>query len=93
MTLVRIAMVGVAIAVMMVVARDQRWAERAGIVGVCAAMPPPNGGQRDDSWYACEQGILNGFPNLKADYCSEQGISAKREIWRCTVPLSSLPGA
>ncbi len=92
MTLVRIAMIGVAIAVMMVVARDQRWAERAGIVGVCAATPAPNG-QRADSWYACQQGILNGFPNLKADYCSEQGIIGKREIWRCTVPLSSLPGA
>jgi hypothetical protein len=92
MILVKIAMVGLAIAAMMGFARDQRWFERAGIVGVCRATPAPYG-QKDDAWYACEQGILNGFPNLKADYCSTQATIAHREIWHCTVALDSLPGA
>ena len=35
MILLKIAMVGVAIAAMMGVARDQQWFERAGVVGVC----------------------------------------------------------
>ncbi len=92
MTLIKIAMVGLAIAAMMGVARNQRWFERAGVVGVCMATPAPYG-ETGDSWYACKEGILNGFPNLKADYCSTQEVVANREIWRCTVPLSSLPGA
>jgi len=92
MTLIKIAMVGLAIAVMMGAARNQDWFERAGIVGVCTATPAPYG-QEGDAWYACKEGILNGFPNLKADYCSTQEVVANREIWHCTVPLSSLPGA
>ena len=92
MVLIKIAMVGVAIAVMMGLARDQRWFERGGVVGVCSATSAPYG-QQDDSWYACSQGILNGFPNLEADSCSSTGIVSRHEIWRCTVPLTSLPGA
>lgn len=92
MVLLKIALVGVAIAAMMGLARDQRWFERAGVVGRCYATPAPRG-QQDDTWYACRQGILNGFPNLKADYCSRAEVVAHREIWRCTAPLSSLPGA
>jgi hypothetical protein len=92
MILIKIAMVGLAIAAMMGIARNQHWFERAGIVGVCSATPAPYG-QKNDSWYACKEGLLNGYPNLKADYCSTQEIVAQREIWRCTVPLTSLPGA
>jgi len=92
MTLLKIAMIGVAFAAMMGVARDQRWFERAGVVGVCSAMPAPYG-EKDDAWYSCKQGILNGFPNLKADYCTRQEVVAHRETWRCTVRLTSLPGA
>jgi len=81
MTLIKIAMVGVAIAVMMGVARDQRWPQRAPRI------------QPDGSWYACTQGIMNGFPNLEAASCSSAGIVSHQEIWRCSVPLVSVPGA
>lgn len=92
MVLLKIALVGVAIAVMMAVARDQRWFERAGVVGRCYATTAPRG-QQDDAWYACQQGILNGFPNLNANSCSREGSVVHQEIWRCTTPLTSLPGA
>ena len=92
MTLIKIAMVGVAIAVMMGVARDQRWPQRAGVVGVCITTPAPRI-QPDGSWYACTQGIMNGFPNLEAASCSSAGIVSHQEIWRCSVPLVSVPGA
>jgi len=92
MTLLRIALVGVAIVAMMAVARDQRWPQRAGVVGTCSTTPAPRS-QPSGAWYACRQGILNGFPNLEADSCSSVGIVAHQEIWRCTVPLASLPGA
>jgi len=92
MILVKIAMVGVAIVVMMTVAREQRWPQRAGVVAVCTPTPAPNSG-RDESWYACSQGLITGYRNLEVDSCTSAGIVAHREIWRCTRPLGSLPGA
>ena len=92
MILIKIAMVGVAIAAMMGVARDQRWPQRAGVVGVCLTTPAPHT-KPDGAWYACSQGLMNGFPNLEADSCSSAGIVSHREIWNCDVPLVSLPGA
>jgi hypothetical protein len=91
MILIKIAMVGVAIAALMLVARDQRWFERAGVVGRCYATPAPIG-QQEDSWYACTQGVLSGFPNLTADSCSRDRVVARKEIWRCDAALTSLPG-
>jgi hypothetical protein len=92
MVLIKIAMVGIAIAAMLVVAQDQRWFERSGIVGRCNATAA-TGVKSNDFWYACQQGILNGFPNLPADECSREGIVAHQEVWRCSEPLISLPGA
>lgn len=91
MILLKIAMVGVAIAAMLGIAHNQRWFERAGVVGRCYATPALHA-QSDNTWYACKQGILTGFPNLKADSCSREGIVADQEIWRCDAPLTSLPG-
>jgi hypothetical protein len=92
MILLKIAMVGAAIVALMAVARDQRWPQRAGVVGVCVTTPAPRSAP-DGTWYACKQGIMNGFPNLEADSCSSAGIVSHREIWNCSVPLVSLPGA
>ena len=41
MVLVKIAMVGVAIVVLMAVAKDQNWAQRAGLTGTCHAVGAP----------------------------------------------------
>jgi hypothetical protein len=92
MILVKIAMVGVALVVMMAVAREQRWPQRAGVVAVCNPTPPPSSG-RDESWYACSEGLMTGYRNLEADKCTSAGMVSQREIWRCTEPLVSLPGA
>jgi hypothetical protein len=90
--LLKIGLVGVAIIAAMVIVRDQRLPQRAGVVGVCIATPAPST-QPYGSWYACKQGIINGFPNLEADSCASVGIAAHQEIWRCDAPLVSLPGA
>ena len=88
----RIVLVGAAIVVLMVVAQDRRWPQKVGAVGVCTAVgaPPsvPTG-----SWYACKEGLINGFPNLEADQCKSFGLVQSREVWRCDVPLESPPGA
>ncbi len=92
MILIKIAMVGATIALLMAVARDQHWAQRAGVVGRCAATPPARSSP-GGSWYVCEQGILNGFPNLEEDACQSVGIVQHREVWSCIKPLESLPGS
>ena len=92
MILLKIALIGVAIAVLMVVARDQRWPQRAGIVGVCTTTPAPRL-PADGVWYACTEGVLSGFPNLAADTCTTSGFVSRHEIWHCNAPLASVPGA
>ncbi len=92
MIFVKIAMVGVAIVVMMVVARDQRWPQRSGVIGVCASTTPLRSAP-DAIWYACTEGVLTGFPNLEADSCTSDGIYSHHEVWHCDKLLGSLPGA
>lgn len=92
MLLIKLAMVGVAIIAMMTVARNERWPQRAGVIGTCYATAAPRSNPTG-SWYACKQGIVNGFPNLEADSCNSVGIVSHQEVWRCTLPLVSLPGA
>ena len=91
MVLVKIAMVGVAIAVLMGVAQNQRWPQRAGVVGRCVVTQPLSSSP-DGTWYTCKQGILTGFPNLEVDSCRSAGIVRHQEVWTCTAPLVSLPG-
>ncbi len=92
MTIVRIILVVATIVVLMVVAQDRRWPQRAGVVGVCTATGAPASAPTG-FWYSCKQGILNGFPNLEADRCTNVGIAEHREVWQCDVQLVSLPGA
>ena len=89
----KFAFVAVALIAVMVVARDQNWAGRVGVTGSCTQTQPPSyGGQ--DTWYACKQGILTGFPSLKGDAatCEEAGIVRHQEVWHCANRLSSTPG-
>jgi hypothetical protein len=88
----KIFLVAVMIVALMVVAQDQRWGERAGIVGTCAATAPPRSSP-GGYWYACKQGLMNGYPNLEADTCSSAGIVQHRQIWNCERPPASLPRA
>jgi len=92
MVLKKIFLIGVMIVAVMLVAQNQRWGERAGLVGTCTVTAPPQSSP-GGSWYACKQGLINGFPNLEMDKCASAGIVEHRQIWRCDVPLASLPGA
>jgi hypothetical protein len=87
----KIALVGIALIALMAVARDQQWPERAGVTGKCVLTQPPSS-QPDGTWYACKQGVLTGFPSLEAESCTSVGVVMHQEVWRCTVPLVSMPG-
>jgi hypothetical protein len=91
MLFVKILMVGVAIAILMVVARDQHWAERAGVTGACAATAAP-ASQPGGAWYRCTEGVLTGLPNLERQQCKSAGMVAGHvELWQCLTPLVSVP--
>ena len=92
MVLKKIVLIGAMIVAVMFVAQNQRWGERTGLVGTCIATAPPRSSP-GGSWYACKQGLINGFPNLEADTCTSAGIVQHRQVWQCERPPSSLPGA
>ena len=89
MVVVKILMVGAAIAILMAVARDQRWAERAGVTGRCVTVQSST--RPGGTWYLCQQGILTGFPSLESEQCTSAGLVAHKELWQCQGPLVSLP--
>lgn len=92
MAITKIILAGVAIVAVMVVAQDQRWPEKVGMVGSCVPTAAPRSAP-GGAWYSCRQGLINGFPELEADRCTSAGIVQHRQIWQCEVPLASLPGA
>ena len=69
LVLIKVVMVGAAIALMMGIARDQRWFERAGVVGACVTTPAPSS-DPGGAWYACQEGVMTGFPNLEGNACT-----------------------
>lgn len=89
MTFVKIALVGAFIAVMLGVAKQQHWFQRAGIVGRCQVVSTPFG--QTGQWWSCSQGILTGFPTLERDQCDSAGFAGKRQLWRCPEPIDAAP--
>ncbi len=90
MILIKIAFVGVAIAVLLAVAKQERFFARVGVVGSCETIASPTGDKAQ--WWICSQGVLTGFPTLPADECDFQSMSGNRERWSCPDPLTSVPG-
>lgn len=83
MVLVKIVLVGMFVAAMLAVAKNQQWFERAGLVSSCIAVPLPAGQAPGGSWYLCSEGVMTGFPQLERDNCQSSGFIGKKELWRC----------
>jgi hypothetical protein len=90
MLFMKIALVGVAIIALMLVAKDRQWAQRAGLTGQCYAVAAPNTSPTG-AWYACKQGIMTSFPSLDSSGCDNIGLVHHEEVWRCLAPLQELP--
>jgi hypothetical protein len=90
MIFLKIAMVGAALIALMAVAKDQQWAQRAGVTGRCWVVQPPS--FTSGAWYACKQGVMTSFPNLESEGCESAGLVMHQEVWKCDAPLVSLPG-
>lgn len=83
MVLVKIALVGLFVAVMLGVAKQQRWFERSGLVSSCMEVSAPAGQDRSGSWQLCREGIMTGYPVLERDNCESMGFVVKEELWHC----------
>jgi hypothetical protein len=90
--MLRIIIVGVAIAAALFAAKRDRWFERAGLVGNCHLTQPGYIGDTAQ-WWSCRQGLITGYPVLARQQCDSTGFVLNRELWRCTVPIETAPGA
>jgi hypothetical protein len=87
MVLLKIALVAASFAALLGFARDQMWFERAGILSNCQLVTAPHGASTGGQWWSCNEGALNGLPNLAADHCQTQGIRGNTELWFCPVAI------
>lgn len=89
--MLRILIVGAAIATALVVAKRDHWFERAGLVGTCKQTQSV---YLNDTaqWWSCRQGLITGYPVLTRQSCDSSGFLLNRELWRCPTPLETSPG-
>jgi hypothetical protein len=90
MVLVKIVLVGAFAAVMLGVAKQQQWFERAGLVSSCVRVATPAGQPAGGSWRLCREGVLTGFPVLERDNCESRGLVGDRELWHCDTLTDAL---
>jgi hypothetical protein len=86
-TMSRVILICVLIAAFLAYAKNEQYFERAGIVHTCKPIAAPAG--QDGDWQSCEQGLIDGFPDLSLDACERMGRTTGREFWRCPVPLTN----
>lgn len=89
MVIVKIVLVGAAIAAALIVAQQKQVFRKMGLVGTCqvVAAPTSDGSQ----WWSCTEGVLTGYPSLTRDSCVIQRVVPKRQVWRCPTPLETAP--
>ena len=86
----KLILVAVGIVVALAVAKEERWFDRAGVVGSCEVIVAPFGDTGE--WWSCSEGFLTGFPRLERDSCDLRGAFVGEEVWRCAIPLKRTPG-
>jgi hypothetical protein len=89
--LLRFLFVAVLLVAALVVVKQERLLEKAGLVGYCQVVRAPPG--EDGVWHGCHEGLMSGYPNLVKDSCTREGRRPGIEYWRCPVGLRSGPGA
>jgi hypothetical protein len=85
--MLRIILTAAFIAVALVVIKQDRVLQRAGLVGYCNTVAAPTG--QDGDWRACRPGKLAGRPDLSLDSCTQQGVVGRIEYWRCPAAVGS----
>jgi hypothetical protein len=83
----RIVLVGALIAAALVVVRQQKLLENAGLVGYCSSVATPAG--KTGFWHECRPGKLTGTPGLPLGPCKLIRHEPDRDIWRCPTELAA----
>lgn len=84
--LLKIVFVAVLLGAALVVAKQERFLERGGLVGYCESVRAPTGD--DGEWHGCHEGLMSGFPSLIKDSCTLESRRGEVEYWRCPLPLA-----
>jgi hypothetical protein len=84
--LLKILFVALLIGAALVVAKQERLFEKAGLVGYCEVVRAPSGD--DGEWHGCHEGVMTGYPTLFKDSCTIESRQAGVEYWRCPLPLA-----
>lgn len=87
MFLFRIIFVGALIAGAMILIKQDRVLERAGLIGSCRVVGSPAGDTGE--WRACRSGKLAGRPDLSVHSCESKTLQGDTEYWRCPAPLAA----
>jgi hypothetical protein len=74
----------------MVVIKDGRVVQDAGLTGSCSSAVTPAG--ETGVWKACRPGKLDGRPDLSRKACTVSGISGTVQFWRCPAPIGGAAG-
>lgn len=88
MVLAKIAIIAAAFAGLLGLARNQMWFERAGLMAECKVTATPYAAPAGGQWWACREGAISGFPNLRRDHCDSKGVTGRIELWHCPVAIA-----
>ena len=87
--LAKIVLVVAAAIAVLVLAQRHDVVHEWGVAGSCEGVRAPvdDGNQ----WYACEEGLLTGYPSLIGEQCSYEQRAAGYEYWSCPAPVTRFP--
>jgi hypothetical protein len=86
--LMRITLVAALIAVALVVVRQQRLLQNAGLIGYCSQVVTPAG--KTGFWHECRPGKITGTPGLPLGPCKLiRHQSDDVDVWRCPTELAA----
>jgi hypothetical protein len=89
--MLRIWLLAMCAAALLVVVRDHHVLRRAGLIGYCKTSPRPAG--TTGAWRACQEGKLDGRPDLSRQSCDRRGLNGNVEYWSCPARVVSGPTA
>jgi hypothetical protein len=85
--LLKIALIAALIATALVVVRQQRVLENAGLIGYCSQVATPVG--QTGVWHECHSGKITGTPGLSLGSCTRIRREPDRDVWRCPTALEA----
>lgn len=77
----KIAAVAVAVAALLVAAKDGRIPGTENLVARCSEVATPLG--QTGTWQVCRPGALEGRPSLARHGCTATGLVGDAEYWQC----------